>query len=194
MTVKTHCTRPPRNSLALSVRTITTLADAPSINPALAWVSVPIAAAPLPNISQSLWSPVWLQQLLSQHGSLSCLSPSQNARLWLFCFWILVNIFILILGGPDLWWGVINNICPIWYLFTLRQEVGGGGGGGWVPFLKFTWTCVQTTWRGRATVKVCESDLPPWTLQTDSYSLAHLSHIHPSAFMLFHRQLYQQQL
>lgn len=40
----------------------------------------------------------------------------------------------------------------VWYLFTLQEEVGEGRGG-WVPFLKFTWTCVQTAWRGRATFK-----------------------------------------
>lgn len=60
------------------------------------WASVPTAATPFPNSSQSLWIPSWLQQLLSQHRRLSCLSPAQNTRLrWLFCFWILVNIFIL---------------------------------------------------------------------------------------------------
>lgn len=130
-------------------------------------------SAPL-HFSLSVWIPVWLEQPLSQHCPLSCLSPSLNTRLrWLFCFWIPVNIFILHWWGvlrPDVWWGVINNICPFYffllfffYLFTLRKAVGegeGGGGGGWVSFLKFTWTCVQTTLRGRATVKERES-VPP---------------------------------
>ena len=86
--------------------------------------SVPTAAAPLPYISQSLWIPVWLEQLLSQHCPLSCLSPSQNTRL--FCFWILVNIFIQPWGvlHNDLWRGVINNICPI--LVSLHIAAGSG--------------------------------------------------------------------
>lgn len=83
-----------------------------------AWACVPRAAAPLPNISQSLWIPVRLEQLLSQHYPLSCPSPLQNTRLWwLFSFWILVNIFILHwrvgVLCHDSRWGVINNICPI---------------------------------------------------------------------------------
>ncbi len=114
----------------------------------------------------------------------------------MFCFRILVNIFILRQRGVllrDLWWGVINNICPNFCLFTLKQEAGEGGGG-WVSFLKFTWTCVQTTLRGRATVTERES-VPSrqilqanfWDMRTNrghthsrlhSFSLAYLPHTH----------------
>lgn len=132
------------------------------------WVSALTAAAPLPDISQSLcgflhdWSSC-CHNIVLFHVSLLHRIPDSRR---LFCFWILVNVFILPRQGViDLWQGVIDNICPISYLFTLRQEAGegGGGGGGWVPFLKFTWTCVQTTWTGRAAFKVCESAPPRQT-------------------------------
>lgn len=80
------------------------------------WTFVPTAAAPLPNISQSLWIPVRLEQLLSQHDPPSCLLhkiPDYSDCLVSEC----LSIFSLRRGGSvllqDLRRGVINNICPV---------------------------------------------------------------------------------
>lgn len=106
----------------------------------------------------SPWIPALLVPLLSKHCPLSSpLRHKNTRRWWLFCFWILVNIFILTpVGGP---WATTHDeellkiFVLVWYLFTLQEEVGEGRGG-WVPFLKFTWTRVQTAWRGRSTLRV----------------------------------------
>lgn len=117
---------------------------------------------------RSPWIPAWLAPFLSKHCPLSSpLRHKNTRRWWLFCFWILVNIFILTpAGGP---WVTTHDeellkiFVLVWYLFTLQEEVGEGRGG-WVPFLKFTWTRVQTAWRGRATLRVSQ---PPRPLPAD---------------------------
>lgn len=65
---------------------------------------------------------------------------SQNTwRWWLFCFWILVNIFH---SAPSGWSHgttydeeLLTIFVQVWYLFTLQKEVGGGRGG-----------CVRHSW------------------------------------------------
>lgn len=122
----------------------------------------------------TLWIPAWLEQLLSKHSPLSHLSPSQNTRLrWLFCFWIPVNIFIPPRGGScTIMYDeeLLTIFVLAWYLVTLHEEVGEGRGVS-VPFLKFTWTCVQTAWRGRATFREWVSPHPP-TRQTRFLDIA----------------------
>lgn len=148
-----------------------------------AGASVPTAAAPLPYISHSLWIPVWLEQLLSQHCPLSCLSPSQYTRLKrTVVFLNTCQYFQSTAGGPAPWRGVINNICPI----SASLHVAGGSGRGRgraLPFLKFTWTCVQTTRRGWATFKVCESAPHP---QDNYWDILYTSvYLHSTAFLFF---------
>lgn len=131
-----------------------------------AWACVPRAAAPLPNISQSLWIPVRLEQLLSQHYPLSCPSPLQNTRLWwLFSFWILVNIFILHRRGSC---AMIRDE-ELLTIFVLFLHIVAGSGKGRrrrvspIPEIHLN-LCANKSqrfpWRGRATFKACESVLP----------------------------------
>lgn len=108
----------------------------------------PTASSPLPGISQSPWIPVWLARPLSQHYALSSLSFTNDCA----------TIPVLLLNtcqcfrytrGVLKWFIMrgINNILS--YLVCLHIATGNGRGkGGWVPFLKFTWTHVQTTVRG----------------------------------------------
>lgn len=88
--------------------------------------SVPTAAAPLPNISQSLWMPLRLEQLLSQHYLLSCLSPSQNTTLKMTVFFLntcqYFSFYTVGVLCHDLRWGVIDNICPISSHSGRKQE------------------------------------------------------------------------
>lgn len=83
---------------------------------------------------------------------------AQHTERWrLFCFWILVNVFHSASSGwsHGLWWGAIDNICPS--LVSLHITEGSGRRdevGVRAPFLKFTWTRVQTGWRGRAALTV----------------------------------------
>lgn len=67
----------------------------------------------------------------------------------------------------DSCWGVINNICPGFKISSHWRRKWEREGAGEVPFLKFTWTCVQKAWRGRAALK--GESLPPrhkWLLDT----------------------------
>lgn len=53
-------------------------------------------------------------------------AAQHTQRWWLFCFWILVNIFPSASWSHGLWWGAINNICPS--LVSLRITEGSGRG------------------------------------------------------------------
>lgn len=62
---------------------------------------------------------------------------------------------------------VINNICPGFKISSRRRRKWEREEVGEVPFLKFTWTCVQKAWRWRAALK--GESLPPsrkWLLDT----------------------------
>lgn len=83
----------------------------------------------------------------------------------------------------------------VWCLFTLLEEVGEGRGG-WVPFLKFTWTSVQTAWRGRATFKEWVTPPPPTPTKADLVIAGYETwpvklYVQPpsSTTVLLHRQL-----
>lgn len=84
-----------------------------------------------------------------------------------------------------------------------RGRTGRGGG---VPFLKFTWTRVQTTLRGfpwRGSVSQSSPTRQDKVYRYGRRALRHgekqklylhYAHTHPLTFVVFYRQLYQQQL
>lgn len=84
-------------------------------------------------------------------------APLNTWRWWLFCFWILVNIFHSAPSGwfprHNLWRGAINNICPSLVSLHIKEGSRRGKRRVCAPFLKFTWTRVQTAWRGRTTLR-----------------------------------------
>lgn len=88
---------------------------------------------------------------------------------WMFCFWIMVNIFILHWRVEGVM--IYNEELLTTFVLLVSPHIVAGSGRGragrgrCAPFLKFTGICVQTTlrgfpWRGRATFKVWVISLP----------------------------------
>lgn len=112
----------------------------------LVLVSVPSATAPLPSVHVPVDSCVIRVAALTT----SLMSPSQNYQ---------TMMIVLFLNTCQCFYsprGVCTRISDeeyfeqyLSYLMSLYIVAGSERGrGGWVPFLKFTWTCVQTTARG----------------------------------------------